>query len=110
MRTVQSILVLVASLLAIGFYTDKRVEAQNYALTPFVITGNAPCKNNFVAQAGVTAYCFGNDMAEYSISGGAVTQFIPVGAATNPSITINGTTKTLPASFTLATPSTVNAN
>jgi hypothetical protein len=81
-----------------------KVYAQNYAVTPFVIVGTAPCKGNFVAVPGVTAYCFGTDMAEYSINGAAVTQYIPTSAAATPSLTINGVTKVLPGPFAISAP------
>ena len=78
-------------------------QAQNPALTPGQVTITAACKGNQnVSLASQATYCFGTDGAFVSLNGAAPIQFAPPGAATAVSLTLNGVTKTLPASFTVS--------
>jgi hypothetical protein len=92
-RKLRDLLVIIAALTVIGYVGFQKVHAQNPALTPLVQIVTGPCKGNFtVSPAGAGSYCFGSDVAEYSINGGPITEFVPpvqiVGVS---GITYNGT-------------------
>jgi hypothetical protein len=93
MKKIRDTLVILAALAVIGnVLVSQKVLAQNPALTPQVFTVTGVCKGNFVASpTGSASYCFGSDVAEYSINGGAITQFVPpTAAAALTGITKNG--------------------
>ena len=96
-------LALVLALLLIGVGVVK-AQAVTFA-TPyaFAVTGTlANCPALSTIPTGTGMYCNTN-LGPYFAAGGAIawTSLLP-GAAAAPALTLNGTTKTLPASFTIA--------
>jgi hypothetical protein len=80
-------------------------RAQNPSLTPYQVTVTAKCVGNMnLSSTGQATVCFGVDGGFISLNGAAAVQFAPAGAVASPALTLNGTTKTLPASFTLSIP------
>lgn len=102
------------------------------AATPYTFSTTGTSVNCPAVAPGVSQWCFTTDKgALQSLNGsawavlgavgpqgpagptgatGATGPAGPAGTASNVALTINGTTKTLPASFTLQTPNTVTAN
>lgn len=80
------------------------LHAQNVSLTPSVLSmaSTAVAANCPAPVASTTVYCFAADKLQVSPNGGAYVVIWPAGGAAVPALTINGTTKTLPASFTVA--------
>ena len=97
-------ILILAGAAAFGAFVGKRVYAQ--AITSaspysFTVTGTlANCPAVSTIASGSAGYCFTNSGLAQSVSGSAWT--ILGGAAASPTLTINGTQKTLPASFTIA--------
>jgi len=84
--------------------TAGAIRAQNPTLSPgyFTYAASISHSNCVVPAAGTTAYCFAGDGAWVSVNGAAFVQFAPAAGVAAPALTINGTTKTLPATFTIS--------
>ena len=104
----KNLIIAVAVILALGSALDSRVKAQAVTTaTPFSVQATGTLANCPAATSGQTWYCLTSTGAYQSINGGAYTAI--GGAAAAPTLSINGVSKTLPASFTLAATDTISA-
>jgi hypothetical protein len=86
--------------LGFGLQTENVHAQATTAATPYSFSVTGTLANCPAVSTGVTQYCFTTTGIVESINGAA---YVAVGGSSAaPSITLNGVTKNLPASFTIA--------
>jgi hypothetical protein len=100
LKKIRDTLLIIAALSVIGASTVN-VKAQSItSSTPWAFAISGTLANCPVASASLAQYCFTSTGLYQAID---ATSWTAVGgAAAAPALTINGTTKTLPASFTIS--------